>query len=441
LKGTEMNEQEWADNFSRDLDTIMTGQTPAAESELPAEYRDALLLSRRLASVKPGEGAVAVRLAVRQRLLSRARSQQKFSSTFDWHNVVRSLNPAPDIGAPEGPTPVSRKLLPGGAVIFAVTMMALLAGLAFNVPDAIFSAGAQEHRPLVNFSGGFDSNPLDVSTFPEYVVATGSDAASGIAYPDYPWPDDDPCSMYEGSAGPRLAEFQQWDRIVLCIGIPVPPEELRVQSGAGEGVSFKIYLTSPGGQQYTVNALKLYLGPDGDIVRDLDDPVAPSSLRGGFPLYFPAGQEDGEWQVELKYDGGESQRTENEITFGSATINIATQQPIYSITRVADTPDPGSAPAYGIYRAGETLVFAGRGWLPSQTINLVLYTPDSARSDDINTVMIPVYAAQVMTDADGKFHMQFEIDENTPPGRYRVVFDPQPHLFEPEPLGFSVIVP
>jgi hypothetical protein len=338
-----------------------------------------------------------------------------------------------------------------GIVIFGVTLGALVVGvLLLGTSGAMFGSKATDlSTEVTHLTGGFESGALDVSEFPDYVISTGSDAASGLIFPEYvdlAASDNmsDPCSAY-GESGEIFLIGQAWDQLALCFSVPMPPSEVEVtpefyprdgsETDLYEGIKFTVTLTSPGGQQFSQEQMVQYAGPNGQIPHSLEDAIildAPSAQI----VYFPAASEYGEWQVEARY-------TDTDIVFASGTITVAAQQPIYSITSMSDTSNPFQSPEYGFYWAsmGETLVFQGQGWQPSQAINLVLYKADPERSDDINTVMVPVFAVQMITGADGSFYLPFEIDANTPTGNYRVVFDPQPGIFEPGELGFSVVQP
>jgi hypothetical protein len=399
------------------------------------------------------------RAALRRRLLSAYGDERGWWSATGEETMLNN------------PRSITRRLALAGFTTFVLTLIALIVGAAVLAPrwmvgsavqepgsDGVASSGQEASAEGVQAWSGSSGSPLDASTFPEYVLATGSEDAGGPAMPDYHdfAADDntlDPCGIYLVSDGLRMADFTAWDQTNLCFNVPIPEDELRtdgnpqdengwaIESVIFEMVDFTLYLTSPGGQQYSQRGAQGYIGLDGQMLHDLDDPVMPEfeNTLHGFPVYFLAAQPYGDWQVELKYSGGTARG--NEIPIASGTIHVTAQEPIYSITPVTEMPSPFQKPRYGLYQPGETLVFAGRGWQPSQTMSLVLYAVDATRSDAINTVMIPLYAIQVVTSSDGTFYAQFEIDSNMPPGNYRIAFDPQPGIFEPGELGFSVVQP
>jgi hypothetical protein len=78
-----MNERDWAERFSRDVDGLLRrGKMPEAEP-LPDEYRDALAAANRLAGID-FSGETRIRLSLRRRVLARAGAREGWQSQEEW---------------------------------------------------------------------------------------------------------------------------------------------------------------------------------------------------------------------------------------------------------------------------------------------------------------------------------------------------------------------
>ncbi len=115
-----MNEQEWADHFSRDVDGLLNEAGRADGEPTPTEYRQALNLARTLAATDLS-GESQVRATLRRRLLSQfdAREGRKDTTmkSHPYYGLRRRLLIA--IGSALALLLIFASLYPGGPTVFA----------------------------------------------------------------------------------------------------------------------------------------------------------------------------------------------------------------------------------------------------------------------------------------------------------------------------------
>lgn len=273
--------------------------------------------------------------------------------------------------------------------------------------------------------GGFTENAIDPTSLPEYEVPTGGGGGGG------------------GSSGcPEIDVTQS----VYLIDSGGDAKELCLYDlpNLAEGSRFTVTLTSSGGRQYsaTFTAAADPNAPDLlTLVREASPQSAPAgyvqtgSLRTPLSLgvYFPAAQDYGTWNVEAAVEGG----APNSI-FASGTIEVATQEPIYSVTHRDDPLDPFAIPVMRTYHAGDEVIFAARGLEPGRSLILGLYAPDEARTTTTTMVMTPRYGAHITVDDEGAYRVVFVVGTETPLTYFTALFDPQPDVYRPE--GFGMVV-
>jgi len=82
-----MDEREWAEQFNRDLDQILSGTTPTDLDDAPLEYTESLEVAHHLSSLNFSAGS-RQRARLEQRLVLRA--AERISGRSRWKPVLGS---------------------------------------------------------------------------------------------------------------------------------------------------------------------------------------------------------------------------------------------------------------------------------------------------------------------------------------------------------------
>lgn len=143
-----------------------------------------------------------------------------------------------------------------------------------------------------------------------------------------------------------------------------------------------------------------------------------SLSRLKIPVYFAGDLCSGEWQVVLTTAGDDPVFT--------STVMID-DHPVFTVLPAGYQSDPFAPPylhGYGLprysYHPGDQFVIVGRGYEPGAEVVVALYTRDEPvdppwQFEGWPWLGLPRYATTVMPDDDGRFAVEFTVNEDTLP--------------------------